>query len=402
MSQARWIGVGIAGVACVGAVIAVGLAMRGDRGPGSGPETPETVAVDQPAEIGDLAHGLRTGTAAALTALGQRLALGEESGEAEAGEIPHGPVSAEQLDEYVGWIDALGHGFATYGGPSKIIALTATGEILDRVEVDGVPSTWSDLLEPSFKVVAAGLADREPSVRVAAADLVADLWGWSPGCSMTPAEENDLGLWKEGFHPLVVRRLEDAEPLARAAAVRCLGQLPIDAMAEPALEAIRDADFTVRYQALVSFANRPSLLTEDQILPMLHDPIPDLAGLAERVLKARGLPQELIGLGRLIAHARPDMRSSAIPLLLKREDIDPVVWLLHLTEDADPGVRLQAVEALEGRSTAEVEQRLRQLATSDDSEDVRSAAARLAPATADQTVSLPPLPSIPGMSLRGN
>ena len=45
-------------------------------------------------------------------------------------------------------------------------------------------------------------------------------------------------------------------------------------------------------------------------------------------------------------------------LLEGHDDIDPIVWLLRLSEDPDAGVRLKAVNAFEGKITPEVTQRL--------------------------------------------
>lgn len=404
MSRSRGVGVGIVGILVVGAVIAVGLARKGGRGPE--PATTAAAPAQEPAshaepEAGDLAEGLRNGSGPALARLSERFTPAVE-GEGQAAPPAVEPLSPEEAEEAVALLDALRIGFGKYNAAGKVAAIEAIGQILQRFTAEATPTSWSRALRPAFEGLAAGLADRDPTVRVAACDLIAGLWVFAPGCTMTPAEEAELAAWKEGFHPLVVRRLEDAESACRAAAIRCLGRLPIDEAAAPAVAGIRDGDFQVRYQTLVAFADRPRLLTDEAILPLLHDPVPDLGGLAERVLKARGLSQEQVGLGRLVSHARPDIRASAIPLLLKRDDIDPIVWLLHLTEDADASVRLQAVRALEGRITAEARQRLREMAAADESEEVRAAAARLAPAGSDQTVALPPLPGSPSLNLRAN
>jgi HEAT repeat protein len=218
---------------------------------------------------------------------------------------------------------------------------------------------------------------------------------------MSSTEEEHLALWKKGFHSLVSRQLAERNAEIRAAAVTCLGALPIDDAAAPAIAYLNeDDDWRVRLAVLQAFAGRPTLLTADAILPRLHDPVGELAQLAEHLLKGRGLTQEQIGLGRLICHPRANLRASAIPLLLRRSDIDPVVWLIHLSEDKDPGVRRQAVEAFAGRITPEVRQRLEELRASDDSSEVRAAAVRLLPP--DTTAALPPLPNSPSLTPRAN
>jgi hypothetical protein len=118
------------------------------------------------------------------------------------------------------------------------------------------------------------------------------------------------------------------------------------------------------------------------------------------VLKARGLSADLIGLGRMVTDARPELRASVVALLVKRDDLDPVVWLLRLTQDRDEMVRLKAVEGCAGRLTPELIQRLRELSAADDSEAVRDAAAKLIPA--DRTVALPPLPGSASLRPKAN
>ncbi len=340
----------------------------------------------------DLAQGIRQGDGKALAALVQRLTPAQT--ENEPAPAPS-PLTAAEAGEWYGMLDALAAGYTSYSSQGKASAQDATYRIATKFAVEPTPpGWWIKALKPIHDVLSAGLSDPSAEVRAVALERVGSLWVWTPGCTMTPAEEQTLGLWKQAFHEPVVQRLSDTESLPRAAAVACLAALPIDSAAAPAVGLIADPDPGVRLQVLSAFSNRENLLSPDDILPMLHDPVPDLAGLAERVLKARGLSQELVGLGRLITHPQPDLRASAIPLLLKRDDIDPVIWLLHLADDADESVRLAAVRAFAGRITPEVKRRLQQMATNDASSSVREAAGKLVPAIAEQTtVVLPPCPA---------
>lgn len=312
---------------------------------------------------------------------------------------PRGLTEAEG----VAWLDrlnALRAGYLKLPAAAKVDAQAATAGILARFAIEGCPSGWSAILAPCFDLLTAGLNDPRPDVRIAALDQVATLWIWSPGGPMTPAEEKAVADWKESLHTLVVRRLADPEAPLKQHAIACLATLPIDSKAAPALPYLQDPNFSVRLAVLTHFAPRPMLLTEEAILPLLHDPVPDLAALAERILRARGLDPDLVGLGRMVTHKRPEMRASAIPILLKRDDIDPVVWLLRLSEDSDEMVRLKAVGALSGRTSPEITQRLREMAAADDSPAVRAAALKLLPA--DTTVALPPLPGSPSLNPRAN
>jgi HEAT repeat protein len=320
---------------------------------------------------------------------------------ARPAESARAPGEAEAA-EWLAIVQALPAAYARYGGQAKVAMVEATASVLDRLSLDGTPAGWSKFLIPSHDLLAAALNDADPAVRTEALRAVGHLWLWSTGCSMTRAEEQAVASWKSSFYDDVVKSLAGPPTPTRLQAIACLGALPIDAKVTPAVALLNDPDFSTRLGVLSAFANRPRVLTEEAILPLLHDPIPDLRGLAERILKARGLSADLIGLGKMVTHARAEIRASAIPLLLGREDIDPVVWLLRLSGDADESVRLRAIEAFTGRITPDVVLRLREMAAADESSTVRAAAARLTPAAEGPTVALPPLPGTPGLLPRAN
>jgi len=294
-------------------------------------------------------------------------------------------------------------GFAKFAPEARGLALAVAGQVLARLAVDPAPPAWSKALEPAHGLLTSGLADSVPGVRVAATAEVGRLWSWTPGCTPTPYEERTIDDWKQSFVAPTVRALAAREPETRAAAVACLAKLPINDAAAPAAAYVADPEAIVRQQALIGFASRRDLLSEEAVLPLLHDPNPAVAFLARRTLMARGLNEDQVALGRLIAHPSAARRVSVIPQLLSRTDIDPVVWLVQLSRDADESVRAKALEALATRTTPEARSRLREMAQSDESARIRSAAAKVAPAAApDSTVALPPLPGSAGLNPRAN
>jgi len=106
---------------------------------------------------------------------------------------------------------------------------------------------------------------------------IGQFWSWFPGRTMMPIEETTLLEWKGGLYEPVLRRLGDREPQARAGAVACLGNLADDPAAAKALAYLEDnaADAAiVRQQVLVSFAQRPALLSDDVILSGSRTPSP--------------------------------------------------------------------------------------------------------------------------------
>ncbi len=342
-----------------------------------------------------LAEGLSRGDARSLASLCERVLAGAEKPAA---------VTESEAGDLIAVLDGLRVGFLRYAPVGRASAIAAATHILDRFRVEPAPTPWFGTLKPVHDMILAGLADPNVDVRSTALDEVGRHWNWLPGRPMTPAEEGELAGWKDAFHQPAVRCLGDREPKSRAAAVVCLGSASIDSMAAPAAHYVDDPDNGgVRYKALMTFAGRPNLLTEDAILKRLHDPEPGLPELAELILKNRGLSKEQIFLGRQMYDARPEVRASVIPHLRERTDVDPVVWLLQLSHDADETVRAKAIEALADRESPEVDRRLREMASSDASAAVRAAAVKLvARLTGRSTASLPPLPGSASLNPKAN
>lgn len=381
---------GIAVVAGLAAV--VGLAMKG-KGRG-GPGSQASTVIDGNTPLPVLAAALRDSDARALTVLFQRTAA--------VPDVPTPAISGEEAAQWVDVLKAIRTGFLKFGTYGRSSALTAAGRVIQRFGVAPAPHSWAEAIRPAHDLLTSGLADADLNVRVTALAEISKLWSWTPGRSILRAEEYQLADWKQGFVAPVVRRLGDREPKTRAAAVACLGLLPIDSAAAPAIAYLDDpASPEVRKQVLASFARRPSLLTDDAILQHVYDKEANIPEVAELVLRSRGLTQEQISLGSMIFHPKPEIRASVIPLLKERTDVDPVVWLLQLSHDPDEGVRIGTVEALATRLTPEVGRRLAEMAATDKSSAVRRAAGKHLPES-EKTASLPPLPGSPRLNPKAN
>lgn len=316
---------------------------------------------------------------------------------AEAGAMADGlpaAVTEAEGSSMVEGLSGVAKGFARLGPTDRMRAIAVAGRVLDRLGIDPAPPSGVDALEPSHAILLAGIGDRSAEVRARALDLVGTHWQWGPGRVLSTAERGRLTAWRAGLHGPAVRSLSTAEPGVRAAAVRCLAVLPegMDRAAGPAVEHVRDADPVVRGTVLAAFARRREALPEEAILPLLHDPYPQVVDLAVSALKARGLSIEQVGLCKLIGHPRPAMRSSAITLLKGRTDVDPVAWLLHLTHDPVATVRVEALEALAADHPGpEAVHRAEELIGQDPEPAVQTAARALLP-KAEATATLPPLP----------
>ncbi|WP_406697257.1 HEAT repeat domain-containing protein [Singulisphaera sp. Ch08] len=394
MPERRQTGVWIAGVLSLGVV--AGLAIGGYRMASRKPAArPIAARFDASTPLSVLTPALRDGNAKALTVLYEQVSA-RKSG-----------ISEEATPEWLETLAALRAGYRKHGAYGRALVLNVATKILNQfsVSVEGAPASWPKVLPPVHDILASGLTDSDLNVRVSALTEVSRLWGWLPGRAPTPAEENLLADWKLGLHTPVVRSLADRAPKVRLAAVACLGTLPINSAAAPAIPYLEDMSQgagEVRRQVMISFATRRALLTEEALLKRLYDPEPGITQTAEAILKTRGLNDEQISLGKMIYHPKAAMRVSVIPLLRDRTDIDPVVWFLMLTRDSEASVRASAVEALAGRLSPEVRQRLAEMASSDQSPHVRQAASKIVPPAAEKTVSLPPLPGSPSLAPKAN
>ena len=395
MAKRRGTGLAIAGVLGGLAAVALTFGIVGNFRGTVAPRPEVLYDANTPAPI--LAVGLRHSDARALVVLAQRVTPKPDT--------PAAAVSEDEAESLIEVLGGLQTGFLKFGGQARAGALVTACHILDRFGVKPAPTRWMEALPPVHNLLISGLDDRDLDVRVTALTQVGRYWTWAPdpGRTMFPFEENSMVVWHERFLKPVVRRLGDREPESRAAAVACLGRLPIDEAALPALAYLEDpASGEVRQQVLVSFADRPALLSEDALLKRLYDPHPGVAEAAEIILKARGLSREQIGLGRLIFHPKPELRASVIPLIRTRTDIDPVIWLLQLSRDAEESVRAGALEALAGRITPEVRARIAEMAASDRSPVVRQAAVKLISSQGDTTAALPPLPGSTSLYPKAN
>jgi HEAT repeats len=382
--------VGAAAIALIWAGFGSRFFGRGRKA--SGPAAPSASSKNPMAAF---CEGLRNSDPAALAVIQQRAA-------------PRTDVPPRGLSEDEGryWLEVLSSvrtGYMRYGPPARATAVVVACRILDKFTVEPAPSHWLDLLQPLHDLFSASLADADPVVRYAALAEISHLWVWIPGRSLMPVEEKALAEWKGKIYPSVVRCLacrDNAQ--TRVAAVACLGTLPLDGPASPAIPYLEDPIPAVRQQILASYAQRPLLLSDDLLLARLHDAEATIRETARMILTVRGFKPEQIALGELIFSPRPEQRVSVIPKLKGRTDVDPVVWLILLSRDSVDNVRISAIEALSQHKTPAVERRLAEMARSDRSEAVRQAAAKFVPRPDETTVSLPPLPGSASLNPRAN
>ena len=124
----------------------------------------------------------------------------------------------------------------------------------------------------------------------------------------------------------------------------------------------------------VSGQAHQDLVTDDELLPLLHDADPEVCRLCEVVLRSRGLEDQHIILARLISDERPLARLEVLQYLEEAHDLAPGVWLRRLCHDSSAAVRAAAVRAAASYDVADLRDRLREMAQNDASETVRQLA----------------------------
>lgn len=380
-----WIRGGLAVVAAGAGLVFTASGCGSASDPKAAAASPSKTYSDS-STIDELAAGLSEGDARALEQTQKRVA-----GKADA---PHAAVTDAEINGFLNLISGIRAGFLKFPPAGRGAATVVAGTMIERFGADPTPAKFLDALKPINDVYNAALSDADPDVRFVALGQSSKFWSWIPGRTLAQEDEASVAAWKENLHKPVVRCLASNDVRTRAAAVYSLGFLPIDSAAAPAMAHLDDPAVEVRRQAILSFASRPTLLSEDLLLQRIHDNDGPISSASISALKLRGLSQEQISLGGLMTSPRADQRASVVALVKDRTDIDPVIWLLRLSHDADHSVRMQAVQALGERKNEDpaVKRRIVEMAKSDTSSDVREAAAKLMPSNEETTASLPPLP----------
>jgi hypothetical protein len=384
----------VGAVIVAAAVFAVQFGLFGAKRFGLGSFGPHAGTIDENSPLAHLNEWLRRSDPRALAFVQQRVMPN-----------PDAPRQALGDQEAAAWLETLSGlraGFPHFGAPGRATAVSVGSRILEKFSVEPASGQWIEALKPIHDLLSASLSDADSMPRCTALAEISRFWIWIPGRSLTPFEEQTLAEWKGALCPPVLRCLASRDDRTRMAAVACLGALPIDSAALPAVAYVDDSSTDVRKQTLSSFARRNMLLTDEMLLKRLHDQDAAIREMANLILKTRGLPQELISLGGLIFSPKPEQRVSVISLLKDRDDLDPVTWLIQLSRDPVETVRISAIEALAAHKTPAVQRRLAEMARSDGSEAVRQAARKLVPSVEETTASLPPLPGSSSLNPKAN
>src|SRR4029077_2216232 len=95
----------------------------------------------------------------------------------------------------------------------------------------------------------------------------------------------------------------------------------------------QDAAAEVRRVALLAVGSNQDIVTDEDLLALLHDADAEVCGFCEVALRSRGLQDQHIMVARLISDENPTARLEALQFLDDARDFDPVIWLRRLCQD---------------------------------------------------------------------
>jgi hypothetical protein len=171
-------------------------------------------------------------------------------------------------------------------------------------------------------------------------------------------------------------------------------------MLEQVVTLLGDESSEVRQAALLAVGPARDVIHDDQLLPCLHDPDPEVRRLCEVALGGRGLRPEYLELGRLLTDPHPTKRLQVLDYLHGSTELDPGLWLRRLSHDPSPSVRVAAMRAMTQQTFVDLSDRIDQMARTDPSPTVcqlaqfylncpRPTPASLPPARAPRTPAQP-------------
>ena len=238
--------------------------------------------------------------------------------------------------------------------------------------------TWPRLLAPAEQVVREQLATTAPENRVQALNFIRVYWEWLPaGAELGEAERQLIAEWKASLHEAATELLHAPDAEVREAAIRAVAAAPIDEAARDALVGLEDPEPQIRRATLLALAERPEILTNERVLPLLNDRDYDVRTTARVVLSCRGVSQEAISLATMAFHPLPLTRIQAARHIAMSQAVDRVVWLGYLLKDEDPEVRAEAARGLAFVGTPAALAKLREVAQKAEDAELKALAQQL-------------------------
>ena len=173
------------------------------------------------------------------------------------------------------------------------------------------------------------------------------------------------------YRDFLRRGFKEDDPLLRARAV--CAAAPEQGVQDDVVPLLHDPAPEVRRAAMLAVGPATTVIHDDDLLPWLNDEDEEVRHLCEMVLEGRGIPKESIRLARMITHPKVAVRLQAVTELLVQPERDATEWYRRLTYDTCPSVQIAAVRAAR-QQHLDLRERLLEMAQGDKSDSVRQLA----------------------------
>jgi hypothetical protein len=256
--------------------------------------------------------------------------------------------------------EQLANAFPRLSGFGKRSALELEAGLVPHSRLD---PPAAEVLRAATQMVAAAtrVADRE--VRVRALELA---------CLLLTHAQSAENL--DACRELTRSCLQDDEPENRLRGIK-LAARPELKLLEFVTPLLSDPEPRVRKAALQALGPAHDTVRDDELLRLLHDPDAEVRRLCEATLRGwRGLSEEHVQRGRLLTDTNPAVRLQVLDGLCQSADLEPGVWLRHLSHDPEPAVRAAAVRAAAEQTVVDLTDRIEQMARDDPSDTIRQMA----------------------------
>ena len=147
-------------------------------------------------------------------------------------------------------------------------------------------------------------------------------------------EHETPGRWLEQCRALARDGLKSGDDAVRVAAIQliCPPLRQENEVLARVVPFLKDTSASVRKAALVVLSAVRDLVSDEGLLPSLHDADEEVQTMCELALRSRGLQESHIVLARYISAERPDARLQVFQHLREAPDLDPGIWLRRLCQ----------------------------------------------------------------------
>jgi hypothetical protein len=146
------------------------------------------------------------------------------------------------------------------------------------------------------------------------------------------------------YRELVRHGLQEEDVLLKARAVHA-AQAPELELLEHLVPLLHDPAPEIRRAALLAVGPATTVLHDDDLVPLLNDEDADVRQICEMAMRGRGIHDEDIRLARMTTHPQFAVRLDAVTELLAQPDRDATEWFRRLSRDPHPSVQIAALRA---------------------------------------------------------